>query len=271
MKASVQKENRQVNSVGGTIMSNTHATAKREDVAENIRKAALAKYKDVNDACVRNGIQRWDKEYCETVRREAFGELVHEIVSPEMQALAIAYHEADIEENIAIERAKLAKAERLSAGARFQTGLARHEGVYAQEDDVNIVISRMEVRRIDKNALQKHIYRKVVEFAKFVADGSEADWENVAAGRLPGPLQDLKLLGSFPKDIVEYLRDSGPEGVGIIRRICEDEEFARWLWQEKQAPNAVLFLVYKVLENSQTSIKNCMTNGSRRVGFASVA
>ena len=271
MNRSAKSESGHMNTMEGNEMKTGKDNKQAQTIGQKIRADVLAKYEGSGDTCVRNGVRHWDEQYGESLRDEPLGELVRQIASSEMQALAVSYHQADIDENVAIERVRQAKVERNAAGVRFQAGLARHEGIYAQDEEMSILISRMEVRRIDKDALNKEVGRKVVEFAKLLAGGSEVDLARMSEGKLPEGFRALRLLGSFTKDMVEFMRDNGADGAAIVRRVCDDDGFAKYLLDEKRGPGCLLFLALTALNNQRTKISNELTQGGRQMGFGSAA
>jgi len=237
---------------------------------ERIRQAVMEKYAGTTDVCVRNGLKRWGEQRCENLE-EPLGELAHTITSPEMDELAIQWHVADIEENIAIERTRLAHLRAGQARVRFVSALAEIEGVYANSDDMNVIISRMEVWKIDKEVLRKTLPRKVVEFSRAVARG-EVPLADLAEGKLPSAFKEIRLIGEFANDLADFLVRTGEEGKALIKEICDDVERASDL-AERGCPDGMpdcgkaplQFLAKQVVE---TRASQATLNGKRRaIGF----
>lgn len=201
--------------------ADTHMNTKER--LERIWAAVTAKYATVADVCVRNGLKRWREERCEDVE-EPLGDLAHTITSPEMEELAIQWHVADIEENIAIERAKLAELRAREARARFISALAETEG-YCPDDDDNVVISRLEVWRVDKEKLKRELPRKVVAFSRAVANG-DVPLADLLKCKVPSAFKEIRLIVEYAKDLADFLTRTGEEGHSLIKRICDDMDYA---------------------------------------------
>lgn len=203
------------------VEAGTHMNTNEQ--LERIRTAVMAKYASVTDVCVRNGLKRWRDERCEDVE-EPIGELAHTITSPEMEQLAIQWHVADIEKNIAIERAKLAEVRARESHARFIAALAENEGYYADDDD-NVMVSRLEVWRVDKQKLKRTLPRKVVEFSRAVANG-DVPLADLLKCKAPSAFKEIRLIAEYAKDLADFLTRTGEEGHSLIKRICDDMDYA---------------------------------------------
>lgn len=181
------------------------------------------------------------------------------------------WHVADIEENIAIERTRLAHLRLEQAQNRFISALAEVEGVYANADEMTVIVPRMEVWKVDKAALRNALPRKVVEFAHAMARG-DVVVDDVARGRIPSQFKELRLAGDYAKDLANFLVRTGDDGKAILKTICEDMAYATDL-SERGCPRDIAdsdkvplqFLARQVIA---THAPRGILNGTRqKVGF----
>lgn len=197
---------------------------KKNDQLERIQAAALARYADIADVCVRNALKRWREEHVDN-DAEPLGDLAHTMTSTELEKLAIEWNVADIEENIAIERARLAGIHVDQVRAQFTSALAEVEGIYANSDEMKVVISRMEVWKVDEKAIRAALPRKVVDFTRAVVAGT-VPLAELKKDRIPPEFKEIRLISDYVKDLADFLLRTGEEGQALLKNICDDMESA---------------------------------------------
>ena len=90
---------------------------------------------DLNDVGQRWAVEQWRKHAEADRDGEPLGKIVHEFASNEVLEAAVGFFKADIEENIAIFKAKVAKNRRYEALIQACSALGVHDGVFPEEDE----------------------------------------------------------------------------------------------------------------------------------------
>ena len=235
-------------------------------LVERIRATVLSKYDGVKDICVVNAIKQWKQERCDPAATEPVGELHHTVTTPEMELLAVAWHHADIEENIALEHVKQARAKIDEARSLFITALAQHEGVYANSEDMHVLIARMEVWKADGEQLKRALPRKVIAFCLAVANG-ELKFDDLRSGYYPKVFKDLQLIQEFVNDLLVFCDENGDVAKQQIKGVCENLTVAHKVVEDSDATQPVRFLARQVVTTKSTQA--CLQQGGPSIGFGS--
>jgi hypothetical protein len=195
---------------------------------------------DQNDVCQRWAVEQWRKHAEAEREGEPLGNVVHKFASDEVLAAAIAFFQSDIEENIAIFKARVAKNRRYEALVKVRSALGLHDGVFPNEDE-SIDVERLAVIRNGRDEEQvKH--RKLVEVSRALAE-AEGDPEEVLAGaQLPGPLRENEGVKAFLSDLVEFIGANGERGRDLVSRVCADEKVASRVKGDDDMPKPLRFL-----------------------------
>ena len=195
---------------------------------------------DLNDVGHRWAVDQWRKHAEAERDGEPLGKIVHEFASDEVLAAAVGFFHADIEENIAIFKAKVAKNRRYEALVQVRSALGVHEGFFPDEDEA-IDVERLAVIRNGRDEEQaKH--RKLVEVSRALAE-AEGDPEAVITGaQLPGALRENEGIKAFLSDLVEFIGANGERGRDLVSRVCADEAEASRVKGDEDMPKPLRFL-----------------------------
>jgi len=223
-------------------------------LAEEIRNKVLAHYRDTKDVSLRKAVKQWADAHYDPRKPEPVGELFHVITSPELAEAAIAWHQADIEENAAIIRLEVARLKVRDAMYRFRSALAEIEGVCITSDDLYVNIPRLEVWKSEPDKLKRILPQKVVGFCRKLAKG-ELDLSDLKKGYIPNEFKELQVIDEFVKDIVDFIEASGDKGAEHIASICDNTERAQQLAEEENAPPPIRFLAKSVCTSASLLVK----------------
>jgi len=234
-----------------------------QDPREGLEAAVLACY-DMADPILRKAVEMWQENRREALQEDPVGPVVHSFAAEEMFKEALAYHRADIEENIAVLKAKLATERREAAAARFRLSIGEHEGFFLEEDD-HICLHQMEIQRRDK-VRERARLRALVDFCRSLGAGeAPLTLEQVANGMLPDGLRGRAVMISFTKDLAEFLSETGDEGRQFILRICDDTDLAAKVFEDEGMPKPVRYLAKCATSVREGTLKAPKTE--RKVGF----
>jgi hypothetical protein len=235
-------------------------------MAEKIKNEVLALYKDTKDVCLRKAVKQWEDAHFDPCMTDPVGELFHAITSPEMMAAAIAWHQADIEENAAINRREVAGVKVRDAMYRFRSALAEIDGVCITSDDMYVNIPRLEVWRSEPAKLKRILPQKVASFCRKLAKG-EIDIGECRKGHIPNDFKELQVIGDFVKDILDFIEAKGEQGAAHVSAICDNGELAQQVAEDEAAPAPIRFLAKSVATSANLSAKE---KSKRPVGFNAV-
>ncbi|MEI7899677.1 MAG: hypothetical protein WCK89_05460 [bacterium] len=231
---------------------------------ERILNAVLSKYEGVKDICIQNAVKEWQKERFDPQETEPMGELFHTVTSPEMEQHAVAWHHADIEDNAALARARLARVKLDEARSRFVSALAESEGVYANSEDMHVLISRMEVWKVDGDRFKRALPRKVIAFCLAVVNG-ELNFDDLRARKFPKTFKDLQVIQEFVNDLLNFCDESGETARQQIKGVCENMTLAHKVADDTDMTQPVRFLAEQVVK-SRSPQASLLQRGSG-IGF----
>lgn len=234
--------------------------------ADKVKDEVLAHYKDTKDVCLRKAVQQWEGAHFDPRKPDPVGELFHSITSPELVESAIAWHQADIEENAAILRRDVARLKLRDAMYRFRSALAEIEGVCITSDDLYVIIPRLEVWRSEPEQLKRILPQKVVNFCRSLAKG-ELDLGEIKKGHIPNEFKELQVIGEFIKDIIDFIEVDGQQGAEQITSICDNMDLAHQLVEDTNAPAPIRFLAKSVINSTSMASKS---KSKKPVGFSAV-
>lgn len=234
---------------------------------KRIRDAVLSKYAGVKDICVLNAIKEWEKERFDPLETEPLGERTHTVAAPEMEAFAVAWHQADIEVNIAYAKAHLAKAKLDESKSRFVSALAEFEGLYANSEDLHVFVPRMEVWKTDTDQIKRTLPRKVVAFCLAVVSG-ELEPKNLRDGYFPATFKEVQLLQDFVNDLLDFVEESGEEAKARIKKVCEDLAAAKSTADDENSTKPIRFLATQVVSSLNAAASLRQRNAG--IGFGAV-
>lgn len=243
--------------------ANTDQTEQRK----RIQDAVLSKYEGVKDICVRNAIKEWEKERFDPQETEPLGELIQTVTAPEMEALAVAWHQADIEVNIAYAKAHLAKAKLDEAKSRFVSALAEFEGLYANSEDMHVFVARMEVWKTDSDQIKRTLPRKVVAFCLAVVAG-ELNAADLRGGHFPKAFKEVQLLQDFVNDLLDFVEENGDEAKARVKKVCEDMAAAKSTIEDESCTKPIRFLATQVVSSLNAAASQRQRNTG--IGFGAV-
>lgn len=182
--------------------------------------------------------------------------------SNEVLSAAIEYFRADVEENLAIFRAKLARINCDQKLADIRLKLAEAQGVFVDENaGERIVPELLSVLRIDPLARTKML-RQMVHAAMALAENG--DEENITVPPWPIGLGDG--IQEFADDLAVFLEQAGDPGRDLVRRVCRDISYAESIEDDSSLPRCIKFLA-KIA--AATGRGETLPTEKRRVGFAS--
>lgn len=244
-------------------MNDSNAT---KALAEKIKGEVIAHYKDSKDVCLRKAVKQWEDAHYDSLKPDPVGELFHAITSPELAEAAIAWHQADIEENAAILRRDVARLKLRDAMYRFRSALAEIEGVCVASDDLYVIIPRLEVWRSEPEQLKRILPQKVVAFCRSLSKG-ELDMGKIRKGYIPNEFKELQVIGEFVKDVIDFMEADGQQGAEHVSSICDNAELAQQLAEDGKAPPPIRFLAQSVVNAKSIAAKS---SGKRPIGFGAV-
>ena len=224
---------------------------------EEIEKRVLESF-DLNDVGIRFAVEAWRKSVEKVRDAEDLGEVAHSFSSAEALDAAVAFHQADIGENLAIFKVKTARNERRLALMNIVKALGESQGVFVDEDEgEHIIPELLVVTRVSKSAKSKML-QQVVEATMTLATNGNGDSEDI---KWPSSISE-----DFRNDLEEFLSANGDAGREIITRVCHDAGFAKKVRQDEEMPRPIRFLAQIVVEASSN---NRLPNRERKIGFSS--
>lgn len=216
---------------------------------------------DMGEAGVRYAVKRWRDDVAEARQADDPDRVAHTFVSREVIKATIDYFRADIADNEAIYRLKVARSKRRKALMDLHTALGEHDGFFVDEQGgERIVPERLAVTRVDKAAQINALHRVVqasIQLAKSNGDGA------VEEPAFPADLGDG--IRDFENDLKEFIRANGDQGREMVLRVCEDRDFATEVIANEEMPKSVRFLAAIVVE---TVMKNRIPERPPVFGFA---
>jgi hypothetical protein len=222
--------------------------------------AEVSRRLDVNDSLLQKGYEAWLEQRRNDLTCEPLGTVVHRFTTAALHELAVKFFLADIEENAAILRLRLAQQRRVEALTHLHTGLAEHDLFFGKEDD-NVHENRLEVRRVSK-AQELEYMRRVVRFSRDLVEGTAGlTPEQVAGGELPDYLKGVAIQ-AYTVELGEYLVQRGAPGSDAIRQICDDAEFAAQVEQDEQSPRPLRYLAQMT-----NSVRSPVAPKAHSIGF----
>jgi hypothetical protein len=221
---------------------------------------------DGQDVAQHSAVELWRKHVEVERDGDPLGEVVHTFASNQVLAAAVAFFQADIEENIAIFRAKVAKNRRYEAYVQVRCALGIHEGVFP-DDEMSVVVERLAVIR-DGCQEEQVKNRKLLDLSQALATAEGDPEEVIARAQLPGSLREDSGVKAFLADLVEFITANGERGGDMVDRVCTDEKAANHVVGDESMPKALRFLAAISIEVS----RDCKTLPAERrpVGFAAV-
>ena len=244
-----------------TTQNISQTAIEQEGVAADSVPIEVLSHLDGNDPVSRKAYEVWSEQYQNELAHEPLGRVVHRFTSPVMHDLTIEFFLADIGENAAIMRLRLAQQRRQEALTELHAGLAKHDFFFTQEEDV-VNENRLEVRRVSR-VQQLEFTRKLVRFSRDLVVGAlQVTPEQLASGEVPDCLKRAPVKG-YTTELGEYIVNSGEPGRELIRRICDDAEFAAQVEQDERNPSALRYLAH--LSNS---VRATVVFRAPAIGFA---
>lgn len=221
---------------------------------------------DLNDVGQRWAVEQWRKHADAEREGEPLGKIVHEFASDEVLAAAVAFFQSDIEENIAIFKARVAKNRRYEALVKVRSALGVHDGVFPEEEE-GIDVERLAVIRNGRGEEQaKH--RKLVDVSRALAEAEGNPEEVIAGAQLPGPLRENEGVKAFLSDLVEFIGANGERGRELVSRVCADEKVASQVKGDDDMPKPLRFLAGLALDISRDGRK--LPVEQRPMGFGAI-
>ena len=224
-----------------------------------VKKRVVEEF-DLDEVGCNYGVSRWLKQV-ENVRAfEDAGEIKHSFTSPKVIDAVVESCKADIEENIAIYKRKLAQNNHLLKMRNLTVILGEAQGVFVDEKKgEQIVPELLAVTRVTKSAKTK-MMKQVVEASISLASNNGD--EGTEQPNWPTGLGDWIQL--FADDLSEFIAEYGEEGCEMVQRICEDIEYAKRVCEDEELPHPIRVLSRIVLEIHSN---NNLPKDKRAVGF----
>ena len=215
---------------------------------------------DLEDVGAFYGVSRW-REHVEKARgTEEASEIAHCFTSTKVLDAAVDFFKADIAENVAIFKVKLARNDRVMKLMNLRVALGEFQGVFVDEEEGERVVPELlSVIRVTKSAKTKML-QQVVQASMTLANNNgdeEADPPSWPTGLGDG-IQD------FANDLTEFITTNGDEGREMVTRVCQDIGFAKKVCNEEGLPHPVRFLAQVVIK---TNTNNRLQDEERRIGF----
>jgi hypothetical protein len=219
---------------------------------------------DAQEVAQRSAVKLWLKHVEAERAGDPLGKVVHAFASNQVLAAAVAFFQADIEEDIAIFRAKVARNRRYEAYVQVRCALGIHEGVFL-DDEMSIVVERLAVIRGGREEEQAK-NRELLDLSQALAEARTDPEEVIAGAQLPGSLREDDGVKAFLADLVEFILANGKRGRDMVDRVCKDEKVASHVVGDDNMPKALRFLASISIELSRD--RKTLPAERRPVGFA---
>jgi uncharacterized protein YdiU (UPF0061 family) len=186
--------------------------------------------------------------------------VVHQLQAPEVIEAVIAYHKADIEENIAIHKAKIRQQKRRLAYQNLIAATVEFDGVIVDSDNDEVLVP--ELLRIirQKKVDEAEILQELVSACLAVANTAAEDRDEAAEGSA------LKDFNEFKEDFLKLLDDE-QEASAAVNSICENLEFAEAVANDEHVIKPLRYLAQIVVKTSGANQLPKLTQ-ARQIGFS---
>ncbi len=209
----------------------------REIKWNEVRDIVLSHF-DLDDPAVRAAVAMWEEQRARLRDYLDVGIVEHDFTSPEVLQAAIEYFKADIEENIAIYRRRMAIQQREKARAEVKFALGEHDGFFLSDESPHLVVpEHLVVVRITEGGLLK-LNQMLVDRARELAENPDKNWQDY---------HWVLGLHAFGRDLDDFLRIHGEEGRAQIIAICRDHKVAREVLEDEQLEKPVRALAKLVV------------------------
>ncbi len=213
---------------------------------------------DLRDPCAKRVFTEWvekGRKKCETA---SIGETIH-VFGADVAEAAIRFMVADLEEDVALRRADLAKEKCRLAGAALRASLLESDGIAVEGDDeTHIVPELLRIVRVDRSA-KNALLRQFLAASRQMAAGEAGEQ----------PVTFPKALGAdidrFSRDLREFLEANGAIGREAVLRVCDNVDTAAEFADSDEAPAPLRFLAGVQLTLSKACLREPRNNG---FGFA---
>lgn len=240
-------------------MTNDTATKRNADW-DDLEARVLEPF-DLTDVGVKYAVDRWRVELEKRRELQEMGKVTHAFSSPKVIDAVVNFFRADIAENQAIYKAKVARSKRVLAFMNIEVALGECDGFFADEDDgEHVVPERLAVLRVSKAARQKNLHRVVQASMQLARSNGDDEADEPSFPSVLGDIQE------YAADLKDFIDGNGNEGREIIVRVCEDRGFAQKVSKDDDMPRCLRFLAQIVVE---TNTMNRLPATERRIGFAS--
>jgi hypothetical protein len=224
---------------------------------ENLEKLVTKSF-DQDDATTQHAIAQWRADQEKARAQQAASEVVAAFTSPLVLEAVLAFHKADIEENIAIYKAKVAHSERQLKFMNMRVALGAAQGYFVDDEAGDRVVPAMlAVMRTSKEAKTRMLHQLVQTLKRGAEQGVAPEEADLPAGLGDG----VKALSA---DLTEFEQINGDNGRQLVVQVCEDASFAEKVSADERLPKCIRFLAQVV---SEISTSNKLPAPERRMGF----
>jgi hypothetical protein len=205
---------------------------------------------DAKDRVVSHAIKEFLNTHQEILKEKEPGEIIKRIESDEALDAVVQFHRALIRVFAAEFREKIANKNLGIASDNLKLKIEEFEEV---DGDWQASPHRLLIVKKD-NRKEEAAFRKIVEFAKTMADGTaNISLQSIREGILPDDLiQSINQIGTnireFIKDLADFLLEAKAEGHKEVLRICDDPDFTKEVAMKSNFPTPLRFLAAMILK-----------------------
>lgn len=194
------------------------------------------------DPATTAALREWRSRIEKVRRLNASAEISHVLSSEGMLKAVARFFIADLEEDKASFRARLARQKLLVAQARMLEAITEHEGILAEtEGQEEIVPECLAVIRHHKSASHTRRMRLINASREIATNNKDV------MGEHPSPLDDE--VPDFKSDLLDFIKANGEAGRQAVVRTCDERDYAERLIADKSTPKPLRFLAGLVLED----------------------